>query len=412
MGVVSTFREKMFAAFVVRNFRLFFIGQLVSVSGTWMQQVAQNVLIYQLTHSPVDLGFSAALQFLPMLLFGSYGGLIADRFEKRRILYVTQACAGTLALVLGLLVSTHHVTLDRVFLMGFLLGIVNMFDNPARQSFVQEMVGRDLMANAVSLNSVLMNAGRLVGPSLAGILIALVGIVACFYVNAASYLAVLLALALMRKKEFYPMAITERAKGQLRLGLRYAFETPALRNVIIAAAVVGTLAFNFSVTLLLLARQTFHHPNEYSVLLACMGFGAVLGGLYVAHRSRPTLRLLAVLSTLFGIFMTVVAFAPTEIVADVGMVATGACSIAFLSTANATLQLKSHQVMRGRVMSLYAIAVLGSTPVGSPLVGFIISQTNPRVGIAVGSIATLIVGLFLLASSRSRDLRQDQLVTA
>jgi MFS family permease len=215
--------SKTFAALSVRNFRLFFIGQLISVSGTWMQSVAQGWLILQLTGSSVDLGFAIALQYVPILLFGTYGGLVADRHEKRRILYFTQTSAGLLALTLGLLMTTHHVTVDTVYVLASLLGFVNLFDVPARQAFVQEMVGRDLIANAVSLNSVLMNSGRVIGPSVAAGLIALVGTAVCFYTNAASYVAVILALALMRRSELLPMQIVQRQPGQLRLGLKYVF---------------------------------------------------------------------------------------------------------------------------------------------------------------------------------------------
>jgi MFS family permease len=396
--------SKTFAALSVRNFRLFFIGQLISVSGTWMQSVAQGWLVLQLTGSSVDLGFAIALQYVPILLFGTYGGLVADRHEKRRILYCTQSAAGLLALTLGLLMTTHHVTVDTVFVLATLLGFVNLFDVPARQAFVQEMVGRDLIANAVSLNSVLMNSGRVIGPGVAAGLIALVGTAACFYANSASYVAVIVALALMRRSELLPMQIVQRQPGQLRLGLKYVFETPQLRNVIIAVAVVGTFAFNFTVTLPLLAHVTFHQKSaaQYGILMGCMGIGAVLGGLLVAHRSRPTPKLLALLAVAFGLFMTLVAFAPTILWAEIALIPTGACSIAFVSSANSTLQLNSGQQMRGRVMSLYSTAFLGTTPFGAPLVGVLIAATNPRIGIFLGAFLTLLTGLWLVFV-----LRQD-----
>jgi len=396
--------SKTFAALSGRNFRLFFIGQLISVSGTWMQSVAQGWLVLQLTGSSVDLGFAIALQYVPILLFGTYGGLVADRHEKRRILYCTQSAAGLLALTLGLLMTTHHVTVDTVFVLATLLGFVNLFDVPARQAFVQEMVGRDLIANAVSLNSVLMNSGRVIGPGVAAGLIALVGTAACFYANAASYVAVIVALALMRRSELLPMQIVQRQPGQLRLGLKYVFETPQLRNVIIAVAVVGTFAFNFTVTLPLLAHVTFHQKSaaQYGILMGCMGIGAVLGGLLVAHRSRPTPKLLALLAVAFGLFMTLVAFAPTILWAEISLIPTGACSIAFVSSANSTLQLNSGQQMRGRVMSLYSTAFLGTTPFGAPLVGVLIAATNPRIGIFLGAFLTLLTGLWLVFV-----LRQD-----
>ena len=404
MSLVPHGPSRTFAALKVRNFRLYFIGQLISVSGTWMQSLAQGWLVLQLTGSSVDLGFAVALQYVPMLLFGSYGGLVADRYEKRRILYFTQSAAGLLALLLGILVSTHHVNVTTVYVIAFGLGIVNLFDVPTRQAFVQEMVGRDLIANAVSLNSVLMNSGRLIGPGIAAAFIALVGTAACFFANSLSFLAVLLALVLMRREEFLPMRTVTREKGQLRRGLRYAFATPLLRNVIISVAVVGTFAYNFTVTLPLLATKTFHETSatHYGILMGAMGFGAVIGGLIVARRSRPTPHMLALLMLGFGTFMTLAAFAPTVTLAEVAMIPTGAFSIALIATANSLLQLNSKESMRGRVMSLYSIAFLGTTPIGAPLVGLIVSWSNPRIGIFVGAAFALLTGAALLVQQRQR----------
>ena len=413
MSAVRRFSSKTFAALSVRNFRLYFIGQLISVSGTWMQSVAQGWLVLQLTGSSVDLGFVIALQYVPMLLLGSYGGLIADRTEKRRILYCTQSGAAILALVLGVLVTTRHANLTNVMVLAALLGVVNLFDNPARQAFVQEMVGRELIANAVSLNSVLMNAGRLIGPGIAAGFIAVVGTADCFYANAGSFAAVLVALVMMRKSEFLPMRTVERERGQLRLGLRYVRDNSLLRNLIVAVAVVGTFAYNFTVTLPLLTRVTFHQRSaaDYGLLMAAMGAGAVIGGLVVAHRSRPTPTMIAFLMLGFGSFMTLVALAPSVLWAEIALVPTGAFSIALIATANATLQLNSSQHMRGRVMSLYAIAFLGTTPIGAPLVGLIVSWSTPRVGILVGSSLTIATGLGLVLSRR-RDERNEALLLA
>ena len=413
MSAAQRFSSRTFAALAVRNFRLYFVGQLISVSGTWMQSVAQGWLVLQLTGSSVDLGIAIALQYVPILLAGSYGGLVADRHDKRRILYLTQVAAGLLALLLGILITVHHVTPMTVYVIAFALGLVNLFDMPARQAFVQEMVGRDLIANAVSLNSVLMNSGRLIGPGIAAAFIAIVGTAACFYANAASYLAVLLALSMMRSKDFLPMARIERDRGQLRLGLRYVRETPVLRDVIAAVAVVGVFAFNFTVTLPLLARITFHQKTaaQYGLLMSAMGLGAIIGGLYIAHRSRPTPKLLVVLSLGFGFFMTLVAFAPNVTLAEIALIPTGAFSIAFVSTGNATLQMNSTQQMRGRVMSLYGTAFLGSTPIGAPLIGAIVGWSNPRIGILIGAILTLLTGGWLLVNLR-HNLRGERILAS
>jgi MFS family permease len=402
------YSSKTFAALSVRNFRLFFVGQLISVSGTWMQSVALGWLVLQITGSSLDLGLVVALQFVPMLLAGPYGGLVADRREKRQILYVTQSVSGVLALVLGLLVTTHHVDMPTLYLMAGLLGLVNLFDNPARQSFVQEMVGPELIANAVSLNSVLMNGGRLIGPGIAAGFIAAFGSAVCFYVNAGSYLAVLAALLLMRRRDFLPMRTVTREKGQVRLGLHYVAAQPLLREVLIGIAAIGTFAYNFTVTLPELARTTFHArtASDYGLLMAAMGLGAIAGGLGTAYRARPTPKLLAGFTLGFGVMMALVGAMPTLVWAEVLLIPTGALSIALISTANSFLQTNSTQEMRGRVMSLYAVAFLGTTPIGAPLVGLVIHYSNPRVGVWLGAAVTLITGMFLVRTALVRRAPQ------
>lgn len=381
-----------FRALSVRNFRLYFIGQVVSVSGTWMQTVALGLLILSkhLHGNGFDVGAATALQYLPMLLFGTWGGLVADRVNKRRLLFATQAAAGVLALVLALLTATGAEKMWQIFLLAALLGFVTMLTNPTRQAFVSEMVGREMLPNAVSLNSVLMNSARVIGPAIGGVLIYTVGFAACFYVNAASYVAVIVALALMRPSELQSPSRVARAKGQVREGLRYVWRTPALRNPLLAMAVVGTLAFNFTTTLPLLAEYTFHGgPGTYSAFTAAMGGGAVIGGLLVAHRSRPSAGLLGLIGLGFGSMIALVAFSPTEPLTLAALVPMGVCSISFIATANATIQLTADPSMRGRVMSLYAIAFLGSTPIGAPLMGWISDTTSPRVALLVGAVATL-----------------------
>ncbi|HZU78898.1 MAG TPA: MFS transporter [Acidimicrobiales bacterium] len=393
MSPLRRFTSETFRSLRVRNYRLYFLAQIVSVSGTWMQSVAQAWLVLRLAapaRQGVDLGLVTALQFLPMLLFGTYGGLVADRVDKRRLLYATQTAAGVLALVLGLLTASGAVRLWHVFLLATLLGFVNLIDNPARQTFVLEMVGREDLPNAVSLNSVVMNGARVIGPAIGGALIASVGLAVCFEVNAASYLAVIAGLALMRRHELEPSQPVARARGQLRAGLRYVWRTPGLRDPLLLVAVVGTLAYNFQVVLALFAKFTFHGgAGVYSALTSLMGGGAVLGGLLVAARNRPNIHRLTAIGLAFGVLILVVALSPTLPVALVVIVPMGAFSIAFIATANATLQLRAEPSMRGRVMALYAIAFLGTTPIGSPLVGWISQTTSPRVALAVGAVATV-----------------------
>jgi MFS family permease len=395
-------RRRTFRALTVRNYRLYFTGQVISVSGTWMQMVAQTYLIlFRLHGTGVDVAIATGLQFLPMLLFGPFGGLIADRLDKRKVLYATQSGAALLALALGVLVITDSARLWEVFLLASGLGVVNLFDNPARQTFVSEMVGLDLLPNAVSLNSVVMNSARVIGPAIGGVLILTLGVATCFMVNAASYIAVIIALSLMRASELYRKPGVVRARGQVREGLRYVWATGDLRVPLISMAVVGVFAFNFTVTLPLLAKFTFHGgAGLYSAFLAAMGAGAVAGGLFTAHRSSPSTRLLAFIGVFFGAMIVALALTPTKLVAIAVLVPMGAASIAFISTNNATLQLRADPPMRGRVMSLNAIAFLGSTPIGAPLLGYISDISSPRVSLLVGGVATVLasIPLFFLAT--------------
>ena len=382
-----------FRALRVRNFRLYFAGQVVSVSGTWMQTVALGLLILsdQLHGNGLDVGAATALQYAPILVFGTWGGVVADRVDKRRLLVVTQACAGILAFVLALLTGLHVVRMWEVFLLAALLGCVTLFTNPARQAFVSEMVGRELLPNAVSLNSVLMNSARVIGPAIGGVLIYTTGFATCFFVNAASYGAVIVALALMRNADLHRSERVPRARGQVREGLRYVWRTPELRDPLLAMGVVGTLAFNFTTTLPLLAEFTFHGgPGTYSAFTAAMGAGAVVGGLLVAHRSRPSSGLLGLIGMAFGAMIALVGLLPTEALTIVALVPMGLCSIAFIATANANLQMASDPSLRGRVMSLYAIAFLGSTPIGAPLMGWVSDATSPRVALVIGAVAAVV----------------------
>jgi MFS family permease len=401
--------RRTFRSISVRNYRLYFTGQVISVSGTWMQTVAQAYLILFLLHGTgVDVAIATSLQFLPLLLLGPFGGLVADRVDKRKVLYATQGAAGVLALLLGLLVLSHSVHLWEVYVLAAGLGCVNLFDNPARQTFVFDMVGHELLPNAVSLNSVLMNSARVIGPAIGGILIVTLGVATCFMVNAASYAAVIVALSMMRASELNKRHVVARAKGQVREGLRYVWATPDLKLPLLAMAVVGVFAFNFTVTLPLLAKFTFHGgAGLYSAFMVAMGAGAVVGGLVTAFRSKPSTRLLAFIGLIFGGAILAVAVSPTTAAALVLLVVMGAASISFVATNNAILQLRSDPSMRGRVMSLNAIAFLGSTPIGAPLLGYISDSTSPRVALVVGGVATLLATVPLFVLSARQRLHAD-----
>jgi MFS family permease len=386
--------RRMFSSLQVYNYRLYFIGQVISLSGTWMQSVAQAWLVLNLTDSGTAVGLVVSFQTLPVLLFGPLGGVLADRFDKRRVLLISQAASALLALALGLLVLFDVVRLWMVYSLAAGLGFVNLVDNPTRQSFVGEMVGDGRLPNAVSLNSVLVNVARAIGPAIAGGLILAVGVAPCFLINSGSFLASIAALALMRVGDLRPHARPPRHRGQLREGLRYVRATPALYIPLLMMALVGTLAYEFQVSLPLFARYTFAgNAGTYGAMTALMGVGAVVGGLMTAAAGprRPTA--LAQMAILFGAVQVATAFAPTLGVALVAMLLLGAASIAFLALGNATLQLACSPEMRGRVMALWAMAFLGSTPVGGPLIGWIGEHVDPRVALAVGGAATLLAGL-------------------
>ncbi|MGH9178327.1 MAG: MFS transporter [Acidimicrobiales bacterium] len=395
-AAVGHVTRRTFRSLGVRNYRLFFTGQLVSVSGTWMQTVAQNWLVLNLTDSGVHLGITVALQFLPMLLFGMWGGLVADRFDKRRVLLAAQAVAGLLALTLWGLVATGTVRLWMVEVMAFLLGMVFVVDMPTRQSFVVEMVGPDEVPNAVGLNSAMFNAGRLIGPALAGVVISTAGVGSAFLVNAGSYLAVIAALVAMRPDELYREPAEDGARagrrrpGQIRESFSYVWQDKLLRSTLLLVAVVGTFGLNLQVVLPLMARYTFDGgPRLYGALAGVTAFGSLLGALMVAGRARPTWRLLVLAGAGFGMFTMVAAAVPTPLGVAIVLLGAGVLVMLFLASANATLQLNSSPAMRGRVMALYGQVLLGTTPIGAPLLGFVSGQWGARVGLAVCGAASL-----------------------
>lgn len=379
-----------FAALSVPNFRLYFAGQSVSLVGTWMQLVAQSWLVLQLSGSGTVLGLVVAAQFLPVLLAGPYGGLVADRADKRRLLLLTQSGLALLALLLGLLTVTHVVRLWMVVVVAVLLGSVNAVDNPARQAFVPEMVGQDLVRNAVSLNSVTTNAARAIGPAVAGVLIAWLGVGVCFLANAVSFVAVLVALAVMRTGLLRPAPPVRRGSGQLREGLRHVRREPGLWLPVVMMALVGTLAYEFQVVLPLLARTGLGGGARiYGFLTSAMGVGAVLGGLAVALAGRAGVVPLVVAASGFGAALFAAA-AVTSLAAELlALAVVGVAGTAFLAIGNTTLQLVSPPSIRGRVMALWSVTFLGSTPVGGPVIGVLAQHFGPRAGLAVGGGACL-----------------------
>ncbi|HEX5630311.1 MAG TPA: MFS transporter, partial [Acidimicrobiia bacterium] len=301
-----------FSSLRIPNYRLYFIGQVISLSGTWMQGVAQAWLVLEITGSGTALGLVSSLQFLPVLLFGPLGGVIADRFDKRRVLYCTQLVAASLALILGIIVATDVVELWMVYVLAACLGFVYVVDNPTRQTFVHEMVGSENLTNAVSLNSVVVNVARVIGPGLAGTLIIAVGLAPCFFINAASFIAVFVALALMDPTKIHRGVRSTRRPGQLREGLRYVRSTPEVLVPLLMMGVVGTLAYEFQVVLPLLARFTFEgDAGTYGTLSALMGLGAVIGGLATASAGRRPATALSRTAIVFGLLHLAAAVMPT-----------------------------------------------------------------------------------------------------
>ncbi len=376
-----------------RNFRLFFLGQIVSVTGTWMQYVASAWLVLRLTGSGVALGVMSALSFAPVLVLGPWAGVLADRHDKRRILLGTQIVFAALALALWGLVTTGAVQLWMVYALSLLQGVVTAVEMPARQSFFAEMVSAEHLTNAVSLNSAVMTGTRIVGPAIAGALIAGVGLAACFLANGISYLAVIAGLVAMRPEELRRVPARE-GDGGLRAGFRYVWRTPELRIPLLAMAAIFTFSFNFQVLLPLLASETFHgEAGTFSSLLAFMGVGSLVGALAMARGARPSPVRLMTAAAALGLVSVVAAAMPTLGTALVAMVAMGVAGIVFMITANTTLQLTSRPEMRGRVMALYSVVFLGGTPIGAPIAGWSAEILGPRWGLALGGLVAIAVGL-------------------
>ena len=332
----SRFRHKFNSTFGAvhssRNYRIYLVGQSISLCGTWMQTVAQAWLVLKITGSGTALGFVVALQFLPVLVLGPWGGVLADRMPKRRLLLITQVAFGLLALLLGILTATNVVTLWMVYAVALCFGCVTALDNPARQTFVLEMVGREHLANAVTLNTVNINMARVIGPALAGLIIAVIGIALCFLLNAVSYIAVIIALLMMNKSELRPAPPQARAKGQLRDGFRYVWSTPKLRTPLVMMAIVGTLAYEFQVILPLVAKYTFGgDAATYGIMTGAMGVGAVVGGLFTASRQRTGDGPLIQATLVFGALILVAAIMPSLPLMVLLLVGVGAGSVTFLA---------------------------------------------------------------------------------
>ena len=398
-----------FRALGTRNFRYFFIGQAVSASGTWMQKIGQAWLVLELTGSGTLLGVTAALQQLPTLVVGPWSGLLADRTDKRRLLIVTQSLSGALALVLGCLLLTDLVEMWMVLVLATLLGTTEALDRPARQAFVSTMVGQEHLTNAVLLNSIVMNSARVVGPSIAGVLIATAGLATTFLVNAASFTAVVLALVLMRVDELLPSTPIARQPGQLREGFRYVRANPELVAPLSLMTVAGLFAYEWTVTLPLLARDAFDgDASTFGIMYTAMGLGAVVGGLAVAGTMQANVKALLRTAWIFSVLMLALSFTPSLTTALLVLLVLGGASITLKSLANALLQLRARPEMRARVLALLSVATGGTTPIGAPLVGWTAETFGVRTAVAIGAVATALATIVTGRYVRRHSTRTSQ----
>jgi MFS family permease len=383
----------MFRSLANRNYRLFFSGQVVSNTGTWMQRIAQDWLVLQLSGgSGVALGITTALQFLPMLLFGLWGGALADRLNKRTLLIVTQAAQGVLAVGLGLLAVSGVAEVWHVYLFAFGLGMVTVVDNPARQTFVVEMVGRRDLPNAIALNGASFQLGRVTGPAVAGVLIGILGSGPVFLINAASFVAVLLGLVMMRPRELHVTVPEERSQGQIRAGLRYVRGRPDIMLFLVMTAFLSMFGTNIQNQIALMSNNEFGvGATAFGVAATAIAVGSLAGALIAARRERPRLRLLALAAFAFGGLQVIAAFMPGYFAFLAVLVPMGLVFLTYSTTMNSTIQLSVDPQMRGRVMSLYLLFFLGMAPVGAPVVGWLADAFGPRISLIVGGLVTMLV---------------------
>lgn len=401
-----------FASLHHRNFRLYLIGQGVSQAGTWMQTVAMGWLVLRLTGRGELLGLVTAVQFIPTLLLGAFAGALADRLSRWRILQTTQVLAGLLATALGVMVLTDTIRVWSLFVFAACIGTVNSFDTPVRSSFVHEMVGPDDLTGAVGIASTTNNVSRIIGPALAGALIAWLDLWSCFFVNGISYLAAIAAFLLMRRAEFIITPAAERHKGQVRAGLRVVWADPRLRTPMLMTVVIGALAYENQVSLPLLAKYTFGDRAEnYGFLSSAMGIGSVLGGLVIARMGRATHRRIGHAAAFLGVAMLIGAAMPSMALMLIALLFVGAGSVAFITSNSATLQLTAPPQMRGRVMALYVTAIIGTTPFGGPIIGFIGQHFGARATYITGGLACLVtaaVGWRSLAASTEEAVSESE----
>ncbi|WNM24329.1 MFS transporter [Demequina capsici] len=386
--------NRTFSSLGIRNYRLWFAGAVVSNIGTWMQRIAQDwvVLTVLTDNSGFAVGVTTALQFLPFLLIGPWTGVLADRVDHRKLLLVTQVVGAALSVGLGAIVLSGHAQLWHVYAFALGLGFMTAFDNPARQAFVSDLVPASHLSNAVGLNSASFNAARLIGPGLAGLLIAWIGSGWVFLLNGFTFLATIIALLLMRSDEFERQRRAPRGPGQVLEGVRYVRSRPDIIAILVVVGVVGMLGLNFQLTSAMMARVEFGRgPGEYGVLGSILAIGSLGGALLAARRRQPTLKLVVIAAFGFGAANSLLALMPTFWTFAIAGIPVGFAALTMITAANATVQTTTEPSMRGRVLALYMMVFMGTTPIGSPIVGWVGEQYGPRWAIGIGAIASLIV---------------------
>lgn len=374
-----------------RNFRLYLTGQGISQAGTWMQTVAMGWLVIELTGSGALLGLVTAAQFLPVLILGPIAGAIADRRSRWHILQTTQVLAGLLAAFLGVMVATGTIRTWSLFVIAALIGTVNSFDTPVRTSFTYELVGADDITGAVGVTSTVTNVARIIGPAIAGGVIALAGLSWCFFANAISFCVCIVTFSLMRRSDFVPKAESAGRKGQVREGFRVVWADPRLRTPMMMTLVIGTLAYENQISLPLLAKFTFGgDAGSYGFLSSALGLGSVIGGVLVARSGRATHRRLGLAALFLGVAMLAASLMPSMAAMIAAMVVVGMGSVAYVTMTSATLQLNAPDEMRGRVLALYVTAIIGTTPIGGPIIGWIGEVIGPRATYVTGGLACVL----------------------
>lgn len=407
------FFKRTFSSFKIKNYRRYYIGQLISYCGNFLQAIAQDWLVLQMTGSGTLLGLVLLFQFLPLLLLSSYGGVIADRFRKLNILYFTQIAFAILALGLGALVLTNSVRLWMVFAFALIWGLVTALDNPARQTFIYEMVGKENIKNAVSLWAVLISLTRIIGPAIAGVLILIFGIGWCFIINALTYVAAIISFLMIRVKELHLTELVKKEKGQLKEGFKYVLATPVLFNALLSMAIIGTITYEWSASLPLFAKFVLNgNAGTYSFLMVVMSIGMIFGGVYSASSHKSSLRRMNFFALLFGVCILIASFLTNYILLVVMLAFVGFFSLLYANMTNSILQINSDPKFRGRVIALWSAAFFGSTAVGGPLIGWIGEMFGARWALATGGLAAIfaaIICYIIMKEEKVKDTPVDEL---